>query len=141
MLIGSEVDVVAKMLCEREAPTQSAANIRNYKAILMNRFDGLHTIEVDIPRYKRSEGPWAAWGEAWPASPPWWTAYNSVKHRRDTNFQDANQGNVINALCGLMALLLYWMRDEVHLQPYPELLDYGFPATIVTDGIKALPGL
>lgn len=141
LLIGSEVDVVAKMLCTREAPAQNAKNILDYRNVLMGSFNGLHTVEIELPRYKLKLQPWLSWGAVNPTSPAWWTAHNNVKHERDKNFDEANQENTVQALCGLLALLLYWFKDDPHLQPYPELLNHGFPEFIVTEGGKNLPGV
>lgn len=140
LLIGSEVDVVAKMLCEQEAPDALRRNIIDYKAALMGRFVGFHSVEIDVPRYDRHIKPWVSWGLQNAEAPTWWRAYNSVKHDRNTAFALASQKNVLQALCGWLVLLLYFHRAEGHLQPYPELLNYGFPSYIVTDGGKALPG-
>lgn len=140
LLIGSEVDGVAKMLCNKVASTQKAENIRHYQTILTAHFPGMHGVEIDLPRYLTARKPWESWGAS-PATPPgWWQAYNSVKHQRDKSFADASQENTLRALCGLLALLLYFYKDETHLQPYPDLLNYGLPAYMVTSGGKKLPG-
>jgi hypothetical protein len=74
LLIGSEVDLVAKMLCASIAPLQYANNIAVYRTILTGHFGGFHTVAIDIPRYGREIKPWRAWGEWWqpPPSPRWW---------------------------------------------------------------------
>lgn len=141
LLIGSEIDVVAKLLCAREAPDQSARNIIQYRTILTTRFTGLHTIEIDIARYKMKIKPWLSWNPENPSSPAWWTAHNAIKHERDKHFLKANQRNTVEALCGLLALLLYWFKDEYHLQPYPDLLNYGFPQFLVAEGGQRPPGV
>jgi hypothetical protein len=140
LLAGSEVDVVAKLLCEKVKPGETAENINDYRAIITAAFPGMHDVEIDIARYSGKLKPWASWDASVAKSPAWWTAYNNVKHERDNNFPEANQENALNSLCGLLALLLYLFKDEGHLQPYPELLDYGFPNYIVTEGGKKLPG-
>jgi hypothetical protein len=139
LLIGSEVDVVAKQVCQRKMPTRSVGTIGEYRDVLTDCFKDIHTIEIAIPRYRRKEQPWFEWGAG--KSPTWWVAYNNVKHQRDTHFADANQQNVLAALCGLFALNLYFYWPGVNLQPYPQLLDYDFPRSIVTDGgYGNLPG-
>ena len=50
LLIGSETDVVAKMLCKKIAPTTKAENIKDYRDIITNAFTGMHAVEIDIPR-------------------------------------------------------------------------------------------
>lgn len=144
LLIGSEVDVVAKMLCTKVAPDKKPANFVDYSDILTSSFKGFHTVEIDIPKYSRTVQPWLSWEKAatrwWPNAPKWWRAYNNVKHERDKNFPDANQDYTLAALCGWLALLLYFYKDEPHLQPYPDLLNHGFPEYIVAGGGKKLPG-
>jgi hypothetical protein len=41
------------MLCEQEAPDALRRNIIDYKAALMGRFVGFHSVEIDVPRYDR----------------------------------------------------------------------------------------
>ena len=141
LLSGSELDVVAKLICTKCDPTQNAKNIMDYRSVLTATFPGIHTVKIDIPRYRIASEPWADWGLATPTSPSWWKAYNNVKHKRDQFFSEANQENTLNALCGLLVLLLYHYRDETHLQPYPELFDCGFPSYLVTESRPQLPGM
>jgi len=140
LLVGSEVDVVAKVLCNKVKPGAKAENINDYRVILTAAFNGMHDTEIEIARYLMKLKPWTTWHPAVSKSPTWWTSYNNVKHERDKNFAEADQENTLNALCGLLVLLLYYFKDEKHLQPYPELLDHGFPSYIVTEGGKKLPG-
>jgi hypothetical protein len=140
LLIGSEVDVTAKMLCQKVAAGQTAYNIDDWRKIITTTFKDSHSIEIDIPRYLMKVQPWLTWGQSVPRSPDWWKAYNNVKHERNNNFADANQKNVTEALCGLLALLLYLHKDEEHLRPYPILLNYGFPDYLVSGRGKKLPG-
>jgi hypothetical protein len=141
LLIGSEVDVVAKMLCEQAAPGRLRRNIIDYKNALTKTFAGFYEVEIDAPRYELKIEPWESWAMPGAVSPSWWQAYNSVKHNRSTAFSLASQKNTLHALCGLLAMLLYLYRSEGNLQPYPELLNHGFPDYIVTNGGKALPGV
>jgi hypothetical protein len=140
LLIGSEADVVAKMLCKQANPASAAGNIDQYRSELCAKFPGIHTTEIEIAKYNMKIQPWLSWGPVVAKSPDWWRAYNGVKHERDKHFHDANQEYTLHGLCGLMVLLLYLYETERHLQPYPQLLDYGFPSYIVTEGGKKLPG-
>ncbi|RWQ14806.1 hypothetical protein [Mesorhizobium sp.] len=141
LLIGSEVDITAKVLCRDVNTSSNAATIVDYQQDICSAFPGMHTIEIAISRYQMAIQPWSSWGDVSPESPGWWKAYNKVKHHRDTDFPKANQGNVVSALCGLLALHLYLHRSTDHLQPYPKLLEYSFPETLVVGGSKALPGI
>lgn len=141
LLSGSELDVVAKLLCAKCAPSQNAMNIMDYRSVLTVAFPGIHTVKIEIPRYRITVEPWADWGLATPTSPSWWKAHTNVKHKRDEFFSEANQENTLNALCGLLAILLYYHKDEKHLQPYPEIFDCGFPSHLVTENRPELPGM
>lgn len=141
LLIGSEVDVVAKMLCEQDAANLLRRNIIDYKKAIISAFPGFDTVEIDIPRYDLHIKPWETWGQPSGESPLWWRAYNSVKHDRNTEFHLASQKNTLHALCGWLSLLLYLHRAEEHIQPYPKLLNHGFPDYLVTYGGKPLPGV
>src|SRR4051812_46824626 len=85
LLVGSEVDVIAKMICTSVAPSQTAGNIVDYRNILTAAFHGVHEVELAIPRYGLTFKPWSNWDPAIAKSPDWWTAYNHVKHERDKN--------------------------------------------------------
>jgi len=140
LLIGSEVDVTAKALCRDLNPSSKATNILEYQKEICGVFQGMHAIEIEISRFNIRAEPWNSWGDTPPTSPPWWKAYNDVKHSRDANFPEANQSNVLHSLCGLLSLHLYLHRSVGHLQPYPRLLEYSFPEFLVTSGGKPLPG-
>jgi hypothetical protein len=132
---------VAKLLCDAVAKGQKAENIGDYQKIITAAFNGFHTLEIEIPRYRLKIQPWLTWDPKNIAtSPGWRRAYNNVKHERDKKFRDASQTNVKDALCGLLVLLLYLYKDEQHLQPYPNLLSGGFPEYLVTAPRRKLPG-
>lgn len=139
LLVGSEVDVVAKQLCRTVPGGGHANNIITYQKALTDAFPGIDENEVSISRYSMLIKPWQSW-ETEHNSPPWWKAYNDVKHERDTNYRIANQKNVVDAFCGLLVLLMYHLRKR-ELQPYPQLLEKGFPDSIVVGGNHNLPGL
>ena len=117
LLIGSEVDVVAKLLCKNIDPAANPQNINEYRQMITAAFAGMHTVEIEIARFGLKVRPWTSWDPAVARSPSWWTAYNEVKHDRDNSFAQANQENTLNGLCGLMSLLLYNFKDDPHLQP------------------------
>ena len=141
MLVGSEIDVVAKQLSRGLPSGATASNITQYQAAITSAFPGMHQTVIEISRYGLSYIPWSTWGSANPISPSWWKAYNSVKHERDINFALASQENVLQSFCGLLVLLLYYYRSVSLLDPLPEVLECGFPDYIVTSGTQALAGL
>lgn len=122
LLVGSEVDVMAKILCAKAAPDQRYRDIVDYRNILTSAFKGIHTIEMLIPRYRLAIKPWSDWDPAIAKSPGWWAAYNDVKHERDKNFRSANQRHVLEAFSGLMALLLYHYGSNFYFHSLPQLL-------------------
>src|SRR5579862_4118383 len=48
---ASEVDVIAKLLCQRLQPSAPRENIRQYRAVLMAAIPDLPATEVFVPRY------------------------------------------------------------------------------------------
>ncbi|MBY5973003.1 hypothetical protein KUV28_11630 [Ferrimonas balearica] len=141
LLTGSEVDVVAKKLCELDAPEQPRSNILDYQATLTGRFPGMHEVEVGLPKFSIAIKPWSEW-EKPSTSPGWWRAYNQVKHSRIEQFHLANLENVLFAYSGLLVLLRYFFRTDRNLQPYPELFDLSFPQVVVAEnGRLQLPGI
>jgi hypothetical protein len=61
--------------------------------------------------------PWSNWQKQ--DTPPWWTAYNKVKHDRFKNITKANLENTLNALSGLF--LVCAILKEIR----PYLVDIG----------------
>lgn len=139
LLIGSEVDVVAKMVCKCVNPKRDPQNIESYREIICGRYHKLHTMKIEVTRYARNIKPWLSWGTSTPESPEWWKAYNKVKHQRDQHFSKASLKNTSDALCGLLVLLLYYYKGEEHLQPYPDLFNDRFPDILVMGRTRHLP--
>lgn len=107
---GSEIDVVAKLLCGKIDPSKSCKNINDYREIIIGKYPKFHTMIIDVPQYEMQLLPWEPWGNN--TNPDWWTAYNDVKHQRDTHFKDANLQNTINAVAGLYIMILYLHRED-----------------------------
>jgi hypothetical protein len=107
---ASEVDVVAKLLCERFASGLPAENIIQYRThiIASNALPDLLKSEVFIPRYGVRLTPWVDWKQNSP--PIWWTSYNKVKHERDVHFAKATLKNALNALAALLLLTYHHYR-------------------------------
>lgn len=142
LLIGSEVDVVAKQLTKKIDPKSKADKIKDYEEIIVQRYPNLHRLEVDIPRYDLKIKPWESWGKSPSSSPGWWRAYNCVKHDRIRKIEMASQINALTGLCGLFLLNMYLNSNPVSLWPRPELLDSGyFPPFLVDHPDKTLPDL
>lgn len=112
---ASEVDVVAKLLCEHVAPAAPRANINDYKAALLPAIAELPDIEVFVPRYGLSFKPWSDWSRQQP--PLWWKSYNKVKHERDAHFNQATLNNALNALGALLVLTFHYYARKLEAQP------------------------
>ena len=106
---SSEVDVVAKLLCQLIAPKSPRKNIDQYRAALMRTIHDLPDTEVFVPRYGLSFRPWSNWTEG--HNPDWWRSYNNVKHERDAYFHEATLKNALNAVGALLIITaLYYSR-------------------------------
>jgi hypothetical protein len=67
---GSEVDVVAKLLCARIDPDAEVDTIVDYGNLLMPAYPGLTSVEISIPRCRLAFMPWGEWTTT--ERPPWW---------------------------------------------------------------------
>lgn len=108
---ASEVDVIAKLLCEFLAPDLKPKNIEKYKNILNQGMPDFKHTEVFLPRYGLSFRPWEEWGGT--GHPSWWHAYNNVKHQRDANFNEATLKNALNALGGLLIIEFHYYSNAL----------------------------
>jgi hypothetical protein len=112
---ASEVDVIAKLLCELLSPQSPRNNINEYTAILRPALPELPSAEVFVPRYGLSFRPWSTWHGA--QNHLWWHAYNKVKHQRDTHFAQATLRNSLNALGGLLVLTHEYYSRKLSADP------------------------
>lgn len=113
---ASEVDVVAKLLCEVVQPGARPGNINDYRDILLAAIPDLPNDQIVIARYGMRFKPWDNWGHPGPyapgqpvlppANPFWWRSYNNVKHQRDAHFHEATLKHALNAL-GALLILIY----------------------------------
>lgn len=132
---ASEVDVIAKCLCNFVAPNETCININDYKRILAARFTEISQEQVFIPRYGLSFVPWLNWSGT--DNPFWWRSYNNVKHKRDQYFHEATLQHSLNALGALLILTILFYSYELandiqnplelkettrHLQPESSLM-------------------
>jgi hypothetical protein len=120
--IGSEVDVLCKIICEKIDSAARRDNINDYRTCLTAHTQ-IASEELLIRRYNLAFKPWDAWSHC--SNPTWWRSYNNVKHQRDAYFPEANLENCANAISGLFAVVLYCHKAEksaAALEPYPILL-------------------
>jgi hypothetical protein len=120
----SEVDVLARQLCEHLDPRDKADDINAYRPILLRAIPSLTQEPVDILRYGLELTPWQNWLDNNP--PEWWSAHNKVKHRRHEYFHRANLENILNAAAGLFLLTVYFydLTTKISvLEPAPTLFE------------------
>jgi hypothetical protein len=125
---ASEVDVVAKQICQRLNPKSKAERMDAYRSEIGKVYPALAGAQVLIPKFGLTLHPWHQWDSG--ASPEWWKAYTNVKHHRHTHFSDANLRNTLNAVAALFVLLLYFYPKEAQsaqLSPDPNLFRAGLP--------------
>jgi hypothetical protein len=82
---------------------------------------------VLMPRFGLHLTPWDEWNKP-KGVPYWWTAYNKIKHQRDTEYHQAHLKNALNAFAGLFVVILYLYKDKAQhgeLLPSPQLLRPG----------------
>ncbi len=109
LAVGSEVDVVAKLLCQSVPDSKPCKNINDYRTTLCEVYPSLPAIIIALPRHGIGFIPWTAWGEE--QNPNWWHSYNNVKHHRDNKFEEANLINTLNAASGLCVLIGYLYHE------------------------------
>jgi hypothetical protein len=112
---ASEVDVVAKLLCEQIQPAAPRSNINDYKAVLVPAIPELPETEVFVPRYGLSFKPWSNWAGA--TNPLWWRSYNNVKHQRDAHFNEATLKSALNALGALLIVTFHYYSRKLAVPP------------------------
>ncbi|HZM03971.1 MAG TPA: hypothetical protein VFC44_13245 [Candidatus Saccharimonadales bacterium] len=110
--LGSEIDVVAKLLCARVAPSGTPKNIDDYRAILTQRFPKFPEMRTEMPSHGLEFQPWLQWKTG--TNPKWWRNYNDVKHERNKYYQEANLGNVLESSAGLLLLLVYHHQPDLY---------------------------
>ena len=120
---SSEIDVVAKMLCGELDSATSVGNINQYRELITQHRPRFAEFEINVPRFGLSFTPWHDWSSS--VNPAWWRSYNNVKHERNVNFQQANLKNTLEAMCALLAMLLYYYDSTESIEspePPPRLL-------------------
>ena len=122
LAIGSEVDVLCKLICEKVDSAAKAGNIDDYRTCITPHCQ-ITTEEVLVRRYNLACKPWDSWAHG--KNPAWWRSYNNVKHQRDIYYHEANLENCVHAISGLFVIVLYAHKAEKStglLEPCPILL-------------------
>ena len=105
--------------------------MQDYK--LVNHSHRLSSYEVRIPGWQGDHEirrPYAGWENSRPLA--WYRAYNKSKHNRHESFQLATFDALVDAMCGLIALLSAQFHDEDY-SPREKSLSIGSSYSYDTD--------
>lgn len=104
------------------------------------QFPGFHQAEAFVPRHSLTRVPFAEWKDP-KGLPPFWFAYNKIKHERLANFQLASQINALDALCAAGLMLAYKHHSD-EISDRFDLISIGLASQTVLRGPKRkLPGM
>jgi hypothetical protein len=81
-------------------------DIEDYKKI--EKTHKLSSYQIKLPHWygeKSVRTPFSSWSRSEQFSPSWYQAYNKTKHNRHEEFHHANFENLIDSVCGMVALL------------------------------------
>lgn len=105
---SSEVDVIAKGVCNLVEPNKPAENINHYQDTITRNIPDFSKEQIFVPRFSLTLKPWSNWKSG--TNPLWWRSYNNVKHQRNDHFEDANLKNVLNSIAGLLVVVFYYYK-------------------------------
>jgi hypothetical protein len=129
-----EVEANCKAILKENGYSKSGDwNMSDYKKIEKTHI--LSSYEVKIPNWSGTEAirrPFSAWSTG--ATLPWYQAYNITKHDRHSAFQEATFRHLIDACCGLLAILSAQFETN-DFSPSDTLLSVGGPADGMESGI------
>lgn len=123
LAIGSEVDVLCKLLCNAIDPNRNVSRINEYANILTG-YDNFTSAKVCFSKNGQEYVPFDGWTQR--ESPSWWKAYNKVKHDRinEDNYKKDNLKNTFLALTGLYVLNRYYCKivssEQAVKEPMPK---------------------
>ena len=105
MLLATRLSSFIKAILRENGYTKKRPNIDDFRKV--NVSHRLSAYEVKVPYWngkreiRKPFRPWARKGNHL----KWYRAYNASKHDRHTSFESANFNNILDAICGLFALL------------------------------------
>ena len=123
LAIGSEIDVLCKLLCEKIDSTKHPSNMDGYSSLLCG-YRNITVTKISFIINQQDYIPFDGWTVG--NNPSWWKAYNKVKHERlkSDNYKKGNLENVFMALSGLYLLnRLYYKRiknSALEIGPNPQ---------------------
>ena len=112
MTTSAEVDVLAKLVCKKINHQSKAKGILQYQNELVSEFPNIYKAKVAVPRFGLELTPWLNWEKN--TNPPiWWKANKNVKHHRSEHFSQATLKNLLNAVAGLLLLLVLYYQTDI----------------------------
>jgi hypothetical protein len=108
-------------------------NMNDYKKIEKTHL--LSSYEVKVPNWSGTDAirfPFSAWSTG--SSLPWYQAYNTTKHDRHSAFEQATFQHLIDACCGLLAILSAQFETN-DFSPGNTLLEVEGPGDGMESGI------
>lgn len=100
-----EVEANLKAILKENGYSKSGdCNMADYKKIEKTHY--LSAYEVKVPSWSGKQTIWSPF-EAWASGEPlpWYQAYNTTKHDRHSQFEQATFRHLIGACCGLLVIL------------------------------------
>jgi hypothetical protein len=127
LAIGSEIDVVLKLLCKSYYPERNFETIKDYKIFINENLPEIISESIAIPRYDLEFKPMEEIGifeEGKYNSPFWWENYNSMKHRRDSEYSKANLKNLVYSFGALILINLYLILKIKNINDLRDLFNH-----------------
>jgi len=125
MTATQEVDVLAKQICQHFGDDSDSEG--GYREFIPKKFPEISSLTVALPRFGLECQPYVNWASK--KTPDWWTANNKVKHERHREFARASVSNVLNAICALFLMNLYY-HDSI------SKLDEIFPGPVLLAAVQ-----
>ena len=112
LAIGSELDTFFKIYCEFNP--NDPKKMSNYKKNILKSYPEIMSQEITVFNTEIKLIPYENFDQFAPKHRKdilqWWIAYNSVKHNRQKQLNQASLGNVINALSALYLIEMKYLQ-------------------------------
>ncbi len=139
LAIGSEIDVVLKLLCKSYYPEGNFNKITHYKKFINENLSEIISETISIPRYDITFKPFEEVGiieETEYRSPFWWKNYNSIKNKRDSEYSKANLRNLIYSFGALVLINLYRILKTKDIKNLRDLYNHVDSLSLYNIGDK-----
>ena len=110
--VCSEIDVVAKLLCTRIAPTKSPERINEYCPLITGKFPKFSELRIEMPAHGLDFQPWLSWSSS--TTLEWCQSYM----RRTPFFRPLSAENKMDSPGLLSSLFLFVCRTRCALNPF-----------------------